>query len=122
MSSSYAECYPGLDEMNDALYDSDEEVDFTKMDSGNKKGILNRWDFDTAEEYSDYMGQREALPKAAFQFGVKMEDGRRTQRSNNKGKNDKAKFDKQWQQIQNINKRKYGDKEGGSSFKVPKNF
>lgn len=68
--------------------DSDEEVDFTKMDlvkfkknynifllslgwnnflslflKGNKKGPVNRWDFDTNEEYSDYMSNREALPK-----------------------------------------------------------
>lgn len=34
----YAECYPGLDEMKDAIDDSDDEVDYTKMDLGNKKG------------------------------------------------------------------------------------
>jgi len=28
----YAECYPGMSEMNDALDDSDDEVDYTKMD------------------------------------------------------------------------------------------
>jgi carbon monoxide dehydrogenase subunit G len=28
----YAECYPGMSEMNDAIDDSDEEVDYTKMD------------------------------------------------------------------------------------------
>ena len=27
----YAECYPGLVEMNDAIDDSDDEVDYTKM-------------------------------------------------------------------------------------------
>lgn len=50
-------------ESADAIDDSDEEVDFTKMDQGNKKGPVGRWDFDTAEEYSDYMSNREALPK-----------------------------------------------------------
>lgn len=30
---------------------------------GNKKGPLGRWDFDTQEEYSDYMNNKEALPK-----------------------------------------------------------
>ena len=30
---------------------------------------LFRWDFDTPEEYSEYMSSREALPKAAFQYG-----------------------------------------------------
>ncbi|KAL9889834.1 uncharacterized protein ACN427_009025 isoform 1-T10 [Glossina fuscipes fuscipes] len=51
----YAECYPGLEEMNDAIDDSDDEVDCTKMDLGNKKGPIGRWDFDTQEEYSDSM-------------------------------------------------------------------
>jgi IK cytokine len=35
---------------------------------------LYRWDFDTAEEYGDYMGNKEAMPKAAFQYGMKMSD------------------------------------------------
>lgn len=63
----YAECYPGLEEMDDAVCDSDDDVDYTKMDKGNKKGPVGRWDFETQEEYSDYMSTREALPKAAFQ-------------------------------------------------------
>ncbi len=41
----------------------------SKMDLGNKKGPVGRWDFDTPEEYSEYMSTREALPKAAFQYG-----------------------------------------------------
>merc|ERR1719361_2030743 len=71
----YAECYPGMTEMNDAIDDSDEEADYSKMDLGNKKGPIGRWDFDTAEEYADYMSSKEALPKAAFQYGVKMNEG-----------------------------------------------
>ena len=31
--------------------------------------MFARWDFETPEEYSDYMSKREALPKAAFQYG-----------------------------------------------------
>lgn len=50
----YAECYPGLEEMNDAIEDSDEEVDYTKMDLGNKKGPIGRWDFDTQVIYLTY--------------------------------------------------------------------
>lgn len=38
----YAECYPGLEEMNDAIDDSDDEVDYTKMDLGNKKGPIGK--------------------------------------------------------------------------------
>lgn len=39
----YAECYPGFDEMHDAIEDSDEETDFSKMDPGKKKGSVGRW-------------------------------------------------------------------------------
>lgn len=117
----YAECYPGLDEMQDAIDDSDDEVDYTKMDLGNKKGPIGRWDFDTPEEYSEYMNNKEALPKAAFQYGVKMADGRRT-RKFNKEKNEKAELDREWQKIQNImNKRKpSGNSDNGPEFKVPR--
>ena len=38
----YAECYPGLAEMDDAVIDSDDEADFSKMDMGNKKGPVGR--------------------------------------------------------------------------------
>lgn len=117
----YAECYPGLDEMQDAIDDSDDEVDYTKMDLGNKKGPIGRWDFDTPEEYSEYMNNKEALPKAAFQYGVKMADGRRT-RKYNKEKNEKAELDREWQKIQNImNKRKLSAPiDGATEFKVPR--
>lgn len=30
---------------------------------GSKKGPVNRWDFDTNEEYVDYMNNKEAMPK-----------------------------------------------------------
>jgi len=50
-------------ESADAIDDSDDEVDYTKMDQGNKKGPVGRWDFDTQEEYSSYMSTKEALPK-----------------------------------------------------------
>ncbi|XP_060078521.1 protein Red-like [Ylistrum balloti] len=105
---SYAECYPGMEEAADAFGDSDDEVDYSKMDQGNKKGPIGRWDFDTQEEYSDYMANKEALPKAAFQYGVKMADGRKTRRAG--PKDEKAELDRQWQKIQNIlQKRKTGE-------------
>jgi hypothetical protein len=47
--------------MQDTLDDSDDEVDYSKMDQGNKKGPVGRWDFDTQEEYSTYMSNKEAL-------------------------------------------------------------
>ena len=103
----YTECYPGMAEMQDAIDDSDDEADYTKMDLGNKKGPVGRWDFDTQEEYSDYMNQREAMPKAAFQYGVKMADGRKTRRIGpNKEKDKNAELNREWQQIQQLLKRR----------------
>lgn len=46
------------------------------------KGRLHRWDFETEEEWAAYNEQKEAMPKAAFQFGVKMQDGRKTRKQN----------------------------------------
>ncbi|XP_065201248.1 protein Red [Planococcus citri] len=118
--TGYAECYPGLEEMQDAVEDSDDEVDYTKMDLGNKKGPIGRWDFDTQEEYSNYMNSKEALPKAAFQYGVKMADGRRT-RKYNKEKNERAELDREWNKIQNIiQKRKAPHSDGMPQFKMPR--
>jgi IK cytokine len=117
---SYAECYPGLQEMDDAIIDSDDEADYSKMDKGNKKGPIGRWDFDTPEEYSDYMSTKEALPKAAFQYGLKMSDGRKTRKT----KTDMQKIDQEWQKIQKIITKRKGDGESGSGdvdFKKAKN-
>jgi IK cytokine len=112
---SYAECYPGTMAEEDVNIDSDDEPDFDKMDMGSKKGPVGRWDFDTAEEYSDYMGQKEAMPKAAFQYGVKMNDGRKTRRGVGP-KDEKQKLEREWQQISKIidSKRK-GDATGSNS-------
>merc|ERR1719419_838716 len=95
-NDGYAECYPGLAEMDDAVIDSDDEADYSKMDMGNKKGPVGRWDFDTAEEYADYMGKKEAMPKAAFQYGMKMSDGRKTRGKVGTKKNEKAALDREW--------------------------
>lgn len=102
---SYAECYPGMMESMDALADSDEEADLSKMDMGTKKGPLNRWDFETSEEFEKYKSSQEALPKAAFQYGVKTNEGRKTRRVNEK-KDDKGAIDREWKQIQQIWDRK----------------
>jgi len=104
----YSECYPGMPENDDAIVDSDEEEDLSKMDTGKKKGPLNRWDFETHEEYAEYMDQKEAMPKAAFQYGVKMTEGRKTRTTKaNAGpmggaRKDKMKLDRELQQINQI--------------------
>ncbi|KAF2304222.1 hypothetical protein GH714_028637 [Hevea brasiliensis] len=79
ISESYSECYPGYQEYNREIVDSDDEDDLSKMDMGGRaKGRLHRWDFETEEEWAKYNEQKEAMPKAAFQFGVKMQDGKVT--------------------------------------------
>ena len=98
--------------MNDALEDSDDEADYSKMDLGNKKGPVGRWDFDTAEEYGEYMNKKEALPKAAYQYGIKMADGRKTRNKSlvKNDKTEKAELDREWQKFQSImHKRKGGN-------------
>nr|CBX24443.1 hypothetical_protein [Oryza glaberrima] len=86
ISDSCSECYPGYQ----------------------AKGRLHRWDFETEEEWAKYNDQKEAMPKAAFQFGVKMQDGRKTRKQNMDQKltNDLHKINK-------ILARKKGDKDGG---------
>ncbi|XP_062503070.1 protein Red-like [Corticium candelabrum] len=119
-TDSYAECYPGGLGLSGAMYDSDDEADYSKMDMGNKKGPLKRWDFETEEEYREYMDQKEAMPKAAFQYGIKMDSGRKTRRYP-KG-DEKTKLDREWQKISKIlEKRKSSDGSSrGSEAKRPK--
>ncbi|XP_055340106.1 protein Red-like [Paramacrobiotus metropolitanus] len=111
---SYAECYPGFHEALEAAVDSDEDDDLSKMDHGNNKSAISRKAFDTDEDYSNYMAQREALPKAAFQYGVKMTDGRKKAKSSTK--NEKAKINSEWTKISAlIQKRKDGGDFHGES-------
>jgi IK cytokine len=100
VGDSYAECYPGTYETsfldNEA---SDDEDDIAKMDLG-KKGKLHRWDFESEEAWSSYNDSREAMPKAAFQFGVKMSGGRKTKK--HAPKQELKKFDKDLKKIQSV--------------------
>uniref|UniRef100_A0A0D9XP08 RED-like N-terminal domain-containing protein n=1 Tax=Leersia perrieri TaxID=77586 RepID=A0A0D9XP08_9ORYZ len=109
ISDSYSECYPGYQVYNHEIAGSDDEDDLSKMDMGGRaKGRLHRWDFETEEEWAKYNDEKEAMPKAAFQFGVKMQDGRKTRKQNKDQKltNDLHKINK-------ILARKKGDKDGG---------
>lgn len=73
----YSECYPAAFEgLTYAAEEGEErggEEDLTKMDTKKK---LKRWDFETDEEWEKYESKREAIPKAAFQFGVKAKEGK----------------------------------------------
>jgi IK cytokine len=65
------------------------------------------------------MNNKEALPKAAFQYAVKMADGWRT-RKYHKEKNEKAELDREWQKIQNIIQKRKIPAPAESEFKKPK--
>lgn len=71
------------------------------------KGRLHRWDFETEEEWATYNEQKEAMPKAAFQFGVKMQDGRKTRKQNKD-----QKLTNELHKINRILARKKAEKEG----------
>lgn len=112
---AYGELFPS----NQLFYgggDSDDE-DFSKMDMGNKKGPVNRFDFDTQEgklacfynnllflEYEKYMSSREANTKASYQFGVKASSGRKTRKHN--AQVAERKLDRQYEQISKILEKK----------------
>jgi len=97
--------------------DSDDEADVTKMDLGKSgKGPMNRFDFENEEDYGDYMSKREALPKAAFQYGQKNVDRSSLTKSKHADrKNDKQKLDQQFQKIQQIMKKRDEKKGKGNS-------
>eukprot|EP00850_Spirogloea_muscicola_P020022 SM000205S06229 [mRNA] locus=s205:146071:150099:- [translate_table: standard] len=94
VSESYSECYPGYQEYSREVVDSDEEgaggpaaVKAADVDTGGKvKGRLQRWDFDNEEDWGKYNEAKEATTKAAMQFGVKAQDGRKTRKYNQTGK------------------------------------
>ena len=63
---------------------------------------LHRKDFASEEAWSSYNDNREALPKAAFQFGVKMSGGRKTR----KHKSGDKKIESELKKINQIIKKK----------------
>merc|ERR1712203_1034321 len=94
------------------------QADFNKMDQGNKRGPMSRFDFDTQEEYANYKSQQAAMPKAASQYGMKVSDGRKTKGKIGQ-KNEKAKLDKEWNKISAlIDKRKSGGGGDGGGKKA----
>ncbi|XGW14962.1 hypothetical protein V3C99_000893 [Haemonchus contortus] len=113
----YDECYPGgLAEMAGG-WDSDEE-DLTMMDMGSKKSTIKRWEFDNDDDYEKFQGSREAMPKAAYQYGVKTGDGRKTRKSVDVNK----KIDKELNQITKLIEKRKGALEEDSfrDYKRPK--
>eukprot|EP01026_Neomeris_dumetosa_P036840 TRINITY_DN29788_c0_g2_i11.p2 TRINITY_DN29788_c0_g2~~TRINITY_DN29788_c0_g2_i11.p2 ORF type:complete len:263 (-),score=67.12 TRINITY_DN29788_c0_g2_i11:230-1018(-) len=78
MGDAYTECFPEYHSYGGMYVDSDEE-DMAQMDTKTKG--KSRFDFSTEEEWQRYKLNKEATPKAAFQFGQKMGDGRVNQKN-----------------------------------------
>eukprot|EP01024_Parvocaulis_polyphysoides_P017753 TRINITY_DN17837_c0_g1_i1.p1 TRINITY_DN17837_c0_g1~~TRINITY_DN17837_c0_g1_i1.p1 ORF type:complete len:145 (+),score=35.94 TRINITY_DN17837_c0_g1_i1:244-678(+) len=78
MGDAYTECFPEYHSYGGMYVDSDEE-DMNQMDTKTKG--KSRYDFSTEEEWQRYKLKKEATPKAAFQFGQKMGDGRVNQKN-----------------------------------------
>jgi IK cytokine len=102
-----------FEEHTTAYQSDDEEDDNTTLqmvDQGtnrNKKAQKTRWDFDTEDEWQNYKDTIEIQPKSAYQFGVKLGDGRKRNRER-KPISDKQRLDRDYQQVKNIMSKKYG--------------
>eukprot|EP00920_Eleutheroschizon_duboscqi_P026748 GHVT01065563.1.p1 GENE.GHVT01065563.1~~GHVT01065563.1.p1 ORF type:complete len:490 (+),score=145.54 GHVT01065563.1:876-2345(+) len=99
--ASYLECYPSIGGGTTmAAYDSDDEdvEDRSKMDSGRQKpyGARRRDDFESHKDWEEYQLAKEALPKAAFQYGKKVAEERTTRRKK------KPNLDQEWKQIEKM--------------------
>ncbi|KAG2488795.1 hypothetical protein HYH03_012595 [Edaphochlamys debaryana] len=107
---AYAECYPGMAGFVGALVDSDDEGaggDLESMDSKQAGKGKTRADFATDEEWQKHKESRETLPRAAFQYGVKRADGRKSHKELEKGavaesKQQKQKLEGQLKKIERI--------------------
>jgi len=91
--------------------DSEENDVYTQIDLGtnrNKQRQLKRWDFDTEEEWKQYKDNCVILPKATYQYGMKLSDGRQKQlhhKSDIKSKDEK--LNRELKQIEKIMDNKY---------------
>lgn len=106
-----------FEERQRMVYTSDDEdnrgAGTSLVDQGthrNKKAQLTRWDFDNEEDWQKYKDSVEIHPKSAFQFGVKVGDGRKRNREQRRGLSEKQKFNREYQMIKNIMEKKYGTK------------
>ncbi|KAI9249400.1 RED-like protein N-terminal region-domain-containing protein [Phascolomyces articulosus] len=91
--------------------DEDDRKATSLVDQGtnrNKKAQLTRWDFDDEEQWQKYKDTVEIHPKSAFQYGVKLSDGRKRNREQRRGMSDKQKLNREYQMVKNIMDKKYG--------------
>lgn len=104
VSDAYAECYPAFHDFGNTVVDSDDE-DLTHMDTKGK--MAGKESYTTEEQWQAAKAKQETLPKAAFQFGQKMSDGRKAHNKLGKGKDNKLK--NELSSIKDILEQKGGD-------------
>eukprot|EP00842_Homolaphlyctis_polyrhiza_P006821 jgi/Hompol1/728/HPOL_002568-RA len=97
---------------DDAGSDAD-EIDTSQIDHGiekNKKRQLSKFDFETEEEWIAYKETQVHMPKAAFQFGVKVAEGRKKEikDKDKRGTSEETKFSREYQQLEKLYRSKYG--------------
>lgn len=115
---TYMECYPASyggsgTSSGFVVDDNSDEEDLSKMDQGRSKA--RPWDFGSEQEWGKFNDEREANPKAAFQFGLKMKDGRVTNKvksAKEKAKSKEQKFERDFNKIENMMKKRGADKAG----------
>jgi len=103
----YAEAYPASFEgVGFAALDEeeDEEAGLRNIDT---RQNLKRHEFESDEAWAAYESQKEAIPKAAFQFGIKKEDGRQKKAFT------EQKLKKQLRAVEDMIEEKQGKKIGG---------
>lgn len=100
---AYGEYYPSMAGVAGGDAGEGEDEDFGAMDSKANKG-QSRADFATDEEWQRYKETRETLPRAAFQFGMKRADGRKSHKELEKGagKGQDKKLEYQLRKIERI--------------------
>lgn len=104
VSDAYAECYPAFHDFGNTVVDSDDE-DLTHMDTKGK--MAGKESYTTEEQWEAAKAKQETLPKAAFQFGQKMSDGRKAHNKLGKGKDNKLR--NELTSIKDILEKKGGD-------------
>lgn len=101
----YMEAYPSAFEgLGYAMDEDDEGDDLTKVDT---RQNFKRHEFESDEAWAEHESQREAIPKAAFQFGLKKKDGRDTKQFS------EQKLKKQLRQVEDMIEQKQGRKISG---------
>lgn len=94
---------------DDITIDPDSQIE-TSMRRFKQKQ-LKPWDFDNEEDFARYKEAQTVMPRAAFQFGVKLGDGRKKGRDRGKVKkheDEAKKFEREARMVDKVMRAKFG--------------